>query len=135
LEWGNDLSTQAERIIGSIMSTHYFITDWPSEIKPFYIQNHDESPETSKGFDLMHPSMELVSGGQREHRYDFLVEALQNQGLNPGDFEFYVDMFRYGMPPHSGWGMGADRLVMSMLQLENIREVVLFPRDRNRLTP
>ncbi|WP_415487722.1 aspartate--tRNA(Asn) ligase [Candidatus Hikarchaeum yamanae] len=135
LEWGDDLSTQAERIIGSTMATHYFITDWPSEIKPFYIQNHDESPEISKGFDLMHPSMELVSGGQREHRYDSLIDALQNQGLNPIDFEFYVDMFRYGMPPHSGWGMGADRLVMSMLQLDNVREVVLFPRDRNRLAP
>ena len=133
LEWGDDLSTQAERIIGSTMDTHYFITDWPSEIKPFYIQNYDESPEISKGFDLMHPLMELVSGGQREHRHDSLIDALQNQGLNPGDFEFYVDMFRYGMPPHSGWGMGADRLVMSMLQLENVREVVLFPRDRNRL--
>ncbi|MCH2453129.1 MAG: aspartate--tRNA(Asn) ligase [Halobacteriales archaeon] len=135
LEWGDDLSTQAERIIGSTMDTHYFITDWPSEIKPFYIQNYDESPEISKGFDLMHPLMELVSGGQREHRHDSLIDALQNQGLNPGDFEFYVDMFRYGMPPHSGWGMGADRLVMSMLQLENVREVVLFPRDRNRLAP
>ncbi|HII52113.1 MAG TPA: aspartate--tRNA(Asn) ligase [Halobacteriales archaeon] len=135
LEWGDDLSTQAERIIGSTMATHYFITDWPSEIKPFYIQNYDESPEISKGFDLMHPSMELVSGGQREHRYDSLIGALQNQGLNPMDFEFYVDMFRYGMPPHSGWGMGADRLVMSMLQLDNVREVVLFPRDRNRLAP
>ena len=135
LEWGDDLSTQAERIIGSTMDTHYFITDWPSEIKPFYIQNYDESPEISKGLDLMHPLMELVSGGQREHRHDSLIDALQNQGLNPGDFEFYVDMFRYGMPPHSGWGMGADRLVMSMLQLENVREVVLFPRDRNRLAP
>ena len=135
LNWGDDLSTQAERSIGDIMNSHYFITDWPSEIKPFYIQDQDESPELSKGFDLMHPSMELVSGGQRENRYEFLINALENQGLNPSDFEFYVDMFRYGMPPHSGWGMGADRLVMSMLQLDNVREVVLFPRDRNRLAP
>ena len=77
------------------MDSHYFITDWPSEIKPFYIQNYDESPEISKGFDLMHPSMELVSGGQREHRDASLIGALQHQGLNPMDFEFYVDMFRW----------------------------------------
>jgi len=135
LNWGDDLSTQSERILGSIVNSHYFITNWPSDAKPFYIQNQEDNPEISKGFDLMHPSMELVSGGQREHRYNNLVDSIENKGLNPKAFSFYVDMFRYGIPPHSGWGMGADRLVMSMLQIDNIREVVLFPRDRQRLSP
>jgi len=135
LEWGEDLSTEAERALGEEIGEHFFITDWPSEIKPFYIQDHDDTPELSKGFDLNHPRMELVSGGQREHRYDRLVEGFEQQGLEPEAFEYYTKMFRYGMPPHAGWGLGAERLVMTMLDLDNVREAVLFPRDRQRLSP
>ena len=135
LGWGDDLSTEAERALGEAVGRHYFVTDWPSEVKPFYIKDHDDDPEVSTGFDLMHPRLELVSGGQREHRHDRLVEGFREQGLDPAQFEYYTKMFRYGMPPHAGWGMGADRLVMSMLGLDNIREVVLFPRDRQRLSP
>ncbi|MFB6128539.1 MAG: aspartate--tRNA(Asn) ligase [Halorhabdus sp.] len=135
LFWGDDLSTEAEHALGQDVGEHYFITDWPSEIKPFYIKDHDDDPELSTGFDMMHPSMELVSGGQREHRHDHLVEGFEQQGLDPGAFEYYTKMFKYGMPPHAGWGLGAERLVMTMLGLENIREAVIFPRDRQRLSP
>jgi aspartyl-tRNA synthetase len=135
LEWGDDLSTEAERALGNDVGEHFFIADWPSEVKPFYIQDYDDDPEVSKGFDLNHPRMELVSGGQREHRYDELVAGFEQQGLPPEDFEYYTKMFNYGMPPHAGWGMGAERVVMTMLDLENIREAVLFPRDRQRLSP
>ena len=135
LVWGDDLSTEAERALGDDVGGHFFITDWPSEVKPFYIKDHDDDPEVSTGFDLNHPRMELVSGGQREHRHDRLIEGFEQQGLDPGQFEYYTDMFRYGMPPHAGWGLGAERLVMTMLDLENIREAVLFPRDRQRLSP
>ena len=135
LGWGDDLHTEAERALGADVGGHFFITDWPSEIKPFYIQDREDDPAVSKGFDLNHPRMELVSGGQREHRHDRLVEGFEQQGLDPAQFEYYTEMFRYGMPPHAGWGMGAERLVMSMLGLENIRETVLFPRDRQRLSP
>ena len=79
--------------------------------------------------------MELVSGGQREHRYDQLVEGFEQQGLDPDQFEYYTKMFKYGMPPHAGWAYGVERLVMTMLGLANIRESVLFPRDRQRLSP
>jgi len=135
LFWGDDLPTEAEKALGADVGGHYFITDWPSEIKPFYIQDYDDDPELSKGFDLMHPRMELVSGGQREHRYDELVAGFEQQGLDPEQFEYYTKMFRYGMPPHAGWAYGVERLVMTMLDLGNIREAVLFPRDRQRLSP
>ena len=135
LVWGDDLSTEAERALGEDVGEHYFITEWPSEIKPFYIMDSDEDETLSTGFDLMHPRMELVSGGQREHRYDRLVAGFEQQGLDPDAFEYYTKMFRYGMPPHAGWGMGAERVLMTMLDLSNIREAVLFPRDRQRLSP
>ncbi|MFC3478351.1 aspartate--tRNA(Asn) ligase [Halobacterium litoreum] len=135
LVWGDDLPTEGEKALGDDVGGHYFVTDWPSEIKPFYIQDYDDDPDLSKGFDLMHPRMELVSGGQREHRYDALVEGFEQQGLDPDQFEYYTKMFRYGMPPHAGWAYGVERLVMTMLDLDNIREAVLFPRDRQRLSP
>ncbi len=135
LVWGDDLPTEGERALGDDVGQHYFITDWPSEIKPFYIKDHDDDEQLSTGFDMMHPVMELVSGGQREHRYDHLVAGFEQQGLDPDQFEYYTKMFRYGMPPHAGWGLGVERLVMTMLGLENIREAVLFPRDRQRLSP
>ena len=135
LVWGDDLPTEGERALGDDVGTHYFITDWPSEIKPFYIKDHDDDETLSTGFDLMHPRMELVSGGQREHRHDKLIEGFTQQGLEPEAFEYYTKMFKYGMPPHAGWGLGGERLIMTMLGLDNIREAVLFPRDRQRLSP
>ena len=133
--WGDDLTTEGERALGRDVGGHYFVTDWPAEIKPFYIMDHDDDPDLSTGFDLMHPRMELVSGGQREHRREKLIEGFERQGLEPEAFEYYTEMFRYGMPPHAGWGLGGERLLMTMLELDNIREAVLFPRDRQRLSP
>ncbi|WP_232700892.1 aspartate--tRNA(Asn) ligase [Halobacterium wangiae] len=135
LVWGDDLPTEGEKALGDDVGGHYFVTDWPAEIKPFYIQNYDDDPDLSKGFDLMHPRMELVSGGQREHRYPELVAGFEHQGLDPEQFDYYTKMFKYGMPPHAGWAYGVERLVMTMLDLDNIREAVLFPRDRQRLSP
>ncbi|PSP47708.1 aspartate--tRNA(Asn) ligase [Halobacteriales archaeon QH_7_69_31] len=135
LVWGDDLPTEGERALGRDVGGHYFVTDWPAEIKPFYIMDHDDDPDLSTGFDLMHPRMELVSGGQREHRRERLIEGFERQGLEPEAFEYYTEMFRYGMPPHAGWGLGGERLLMTMLELDNIREAVLFPRDRQRLSP
>ncbi|MFT4884336.1 MAG: nondiscriminating aspartyl-tRNA synthetase [Natronomonas sp.] len=135
LVWGDDLPTEGEKALGNDVGGHYFITDWPSEIKPFYIMDNDDDAELSTGFDMMHPRMELVSGGQREHRQEQLIEGFEQQGLDAEAFEYYTEMFQYGMPPHAGWGLGAERLLMTMLDLSNIREAVLFPRDRQRLSP
>ncbi len=135
IAYGDDLGTAAERAIGEEMGEHYFIIDWPTAIKPYYAMPFEDEPEICKAFDLMHPRMELASGAQRVHQHDLLVEQIREKGLNPESFDFYLRPFRYGMPPHAGWGMGAERLVMTMLDLPNIREAVLFPRDRHRLTP
>lgn len=134
IEWGEDLSTSHEHILGKRMGEHYFITEWPRAIKPFYAQPI-EGKDTCDAFDLMHPRMELSSGSQRVHSYELLRENIDSKGLNPDSFEFYLNAFRYGMPPHAGWGLGIERLLMSMLELDNVREAVLFPRDRRRLVP
>jgi aspartyl-tRNA synthetase len=135
ITYGDDLSTAAEKAIGDEMGEHYFITDWPTAIKPYYAMPFEDEPSVCKAFDLMHPRMELSSGAQRIHQHDLLVEQIQAKGLSPESFEFYLKPFRYGMPPHAGWGLGMERLVMTMLDLPNIREAVLFPRDRHRVTP
>lgn len=135
IEWGDDLTTESEHSIGKTIGEHYFITDWPTKIKPFYAMPYENKPEICRAFDMMHPRMELSSGAQRVHSYELLRSRITEQGLNADGFEFYLKAFRYGMPPHAGWGLGAERLLMTMLGIENIREVVLFPRDRRRLSP
>lgn len=135
LEYGDDLSTHAEHAVGQAIGEHYFIIDWPTAIRAFYSQPCENDPSICKAFDLMHPRMELASGAQREHRYELLVKRMEEKDLNPESFKFYLDAFKYGMPPHAGWGMGVERLLQTMLNLNNIREAVLFPRDRVRLTP
>ena len=133
-KWGEDLSMEATRAIAEQMNGFYFITKWPLSLKPFYIQP-DEDQKYSKGFDFMYNEIEMTSGGQRVHDVNLLRERLKEQGLDPEGFNHYLDPFRYGMPPHAGWGLGLDRLAMIFTGAKNIRECVLFPRDRNRLTP
>ncbi len=135
IRFGDDIGTTAEKAIGETMGEHYFIVDWPTAIKPYYAMPCKDRPHLCRAFDLMHPRMELASGAQRVHLHDLLVEQIKAKGLTPENFEFYLNPFRYGMPPHAGWGLGAERLVMTMLNLSNIREAVLFPRDRHRLVP
>jgi aspartyl-tRNA synthetase len=112
----------------------YWIIEYPEASKPFYIMEKDRTP-FSYSFDLDYSGQEIASGGQREHRYDILVGRMDKKGLDVSSFKFYLDAFMYGMPPHGGWGLGLERLVQKMLGLPNIREAILFPRDRNRLTP
>ena len=135
IQYGDDISAAAEHAIGDEMGSHYFITDWPTEIRPYYAMPYEDDPSICKAFDLMHPRMELSSGAERVHQYDLLVQQIKKKGLNPESFEFYLRPFRYGMPPHAGWGLGAERLIMTMLGLSNVREAVLFPRDMHRLVP
>jgi aspartyl-tRNA synthetase len=135
MKWGDDLDTETEKFLGTTIGEHYFLTDWPSSIKPYYSLPYEDKPEICRGFDLMHPRMELASGAQRVHDYQLLVERIKAKGLDPAGFEFYLKAFRFGMPPHAGWGLGLSRLVMTMLNLENIRDAVIFPRDRKRLVP
>lgn len=134
--WGEDLDTEAEKLLGEIMreefnSELYFIKNYPLKIKPFYTM---PDGEYSRSFDLDYKGVEIASGGQRIHEYGLLIERLKHFKLSPENFRFYLNSFKYGMPPHGGFGLGIDRMMMQLLDL-GIREVVLFPRDRHRLTP
>ena len=99
IQYGDDISAAAEHAIGDEMGSHYFITDWPTEIRPYYAMPYEDDPSICKAFDLMHPRMELSSGAERVHQYDLLVQQIKKKGLNPESFEFYLRPFRYGMPP------------------------------------
>jgi aspartyl-tRNA synthetase len=129
-----DLTGEGEKKLGEIFpDTIVFVHDWPIEGKPFYILPKGEN--LSHGFDAIYQGMELTSGGQRVHVPAILEKQLRERNLNPKDFKTYIDSFRFGAPPHAGWGIGLERLTMLILGIENIREVVLFPRDRERLRP
>ncbi len=135
IPWGEDIPTPAFRKLGELHPYFYFITDWPSESKPFYIQPRKDNPKISEAFDLMWTWIELASGGTRVHSKELLIKRLKEQGLNPESFKYHLKTFDYGMPPHAGWAVGFERLVMMLTGKQNIREVVLFPRDRFRLIP
>ena len=137
-----DLGTEDEKRVGEIAqkdhgATFYFITDFPSAVKAstFYAQRRDDDPALTGYFDLDCRGVELASGGPREHRLDRLTENLRTAGLDPADFAGYLEAFRFGIPPHGGWGFGVDRLVWVLAGVPNIREARLFPRDRYRLDP
>jgi aspartyl-tRNA synthetase len=142
IEHGEDLGTEGEKALGEVMKREkgcelYFITEFPTSLKrgTFYAKRYDDDPETTGYFDLDCRGQEIVSGGQREHRYERLVEQMRENNLSLESFDFYLKGFRYGMPPHGGFGFGVERFVQKMLDLPNIREAVLYPRDRARLVP
>jgi aspartyl-tRNA synthetase len=137
ITWGEDLGTEDERLLGEIMKKEghefYFITKYPIEAKPFYTM--PEGKKYSRGFDLECKGVEIASGSQRIHDVEMLKKRLKACDLNPKDFESYLKAFRFGMPPHGGFGFGIERFLMELLDIKNIRECILFPRDRTRLTP
>ena len=140
IEWGDDIESHHCDLIAAKYPGFHFLPRWPMAMKPFYIHHKEEERGTtggqlSRGFDLNFGRDEMTSGGAREHRVDVLEQNLRNMGLEPEDFAFYTDGFRYGAPPHAGWGLGVARLLMVLTGAGNVREVVLFPRDRSRVTP
>ena len=135
---GEDFTPEQEKKLcdlypDSIVFTH----SWPSALKPFYIMPKDNKKDAvlSEGFDALYGGIEICSGGQRIHIPSLLIERLKAKKLNPKNFEGYIDSFRYGSPMHSGWSIGLERLTGVICKQENIREVTMFPRDRDRLTP
>jgi aspartyl-tRNA synthetase len=135
IPWGEDISTEAFRELGKLYPFFYFVTDWPSKAKTFYIKPRKDTPEVCEGFDLMWRYIELVSGGTRIEHKDQLVNRMQEKGLNPESFKYHLQAFDWGMPPHAGWAIGLERLTMILSGRKNIRETTLYPRDRVRLTP
>jgi nondiscriminating aspartyl-tRNA synthetase len=135
IPWGEDIPTESLRILGKLFPYFYFITDWPTHTKAFYIQPRKDNPKLCEGFDLMWQYIELVSGGTRIFEKDLLIQRLKEKGLNPESFMYHLQAFDYGMPPHAGWAIGLERLTMVLTGKKNIREVTLYPRDKVRLTP
>lgn len=135
IPWGEDIPTEAFRALGKLYQCFYFITDWPTHSKAFYIKPREDNPELCEGFDLMWRWVELVSGGTRIADKDLLVQRLKEKGLKPDAFKYHLQTFDYGMPPHAGWAIGLERLTMMLTGKKNIREVTFYPRDRLRLTP
>jgi len=116
-------------------SEFVFLTDYPKSKRPLYTLPKDDDPEKTRSFDLIFRGLEITTGGQRIHSYSFLKERIIEEGIKPEIMDFYLETFRYGMPPHGGLAIGLERLTMMLLKLENIREATLFPRDINRIKP
>ncbi|HEY8110320.1 MAG TPA: aspartate--tRNA(Asn) ligase [Candidatus Nitrosotenuis sp.] len=135
IQFGEDLLDSHLKIVGNNHPGFFFLIDWPMKLKPFYIHEKDENPELSRSFDLQYGYLELSSGGTRLHDPGKLKSRLAEQGLDPANFEDHIRTFDWGMPPHSGWGMGLDRLMAVIIGTDNVREVVLYPRDPERLSP
>jgi nondiscriminating aspartyl-tRNA synthetase len=133
VEFGDDIGSEELKNIEELIGEYYFITHWPSKVKPFYIKMNSDG--TSESFDLNYGPLELGSGGTREENKEKLIKQLIEKNLNPSNFSYHLKAFGYGIPPHAGWGIGLERLLMSILKIDNIREVVLYPRDRFRLEP
>ncbi len=135
INFGDDFSPEAMKTLADKFDNFYFITGWPVDLRPFYTMPDENNPKLTRSFDLQLNDIEITSGAQRIHDYRMLEQNFLIKGLNKNDFEFYEKAFKYGMPPHAGWGLGLERLVMNLLHLSNVRESTLFPRDRTRLSP
>jgi len=136
INWGDDFSKTEERMLSKVVGEEaFFIKDWPTEIKPFYAMPHEDNPKICKAFDLIHNGIEISSGTQRIHDPELLTKQIKAKGLNPENFKYYIDVFRYGSVPHSGWSIGLERITMTITGKKNIREVTMFPRDRSRIVP
>jgi aspartyl-tRNA synthetase len=136
MKWGEDFDREKEAKLFSILGQEaYFITSWPTAIRAFYSMPFSGKPEICRAFDLMYRGLEISSGAQRIHIPELLISQLKARQMDPALFEFYINAFRAGAPPHAGWSIGIERLTMQLCRLNNIREATLFPRDRHRLTP
>ncbi|GAA0477812.1 aspartate--tRNA(Asp/Asn) ligase [Paractinoplanes deccanensis] len=135
-----DLAPAHERALGEWAlrehgSEFVYVTGYPMRKRPFYTHPDPADPTYSNGFDLLFRGLEIVTGGQRLHRYEDYVAALALRGERAEPYEGYLDGFRYGMPPHGGWAIGLERFVARLTETANVREVTAFPRDLHRVTP
>ncbi|BCU70473.1 aspartate--tRNA(Asn) ligase [Stygiolobus caldivivus] len=136
IKFGDDIGTPELRVLNETINEElYFIIDWPTMARPFYTKIKDSDPEVSESFDLIYKWLEIASGSTRNHKREVLEEAIKKRGLRPESFEFFLRWFDYGMPPHAGFGMGFARLMVMLTGIQNVKEIVLFPRDKKRLTP
>ncbi len=137
---GHDLDPPSERALSAIVKELHghefaFVTDYPTTVRPFYHMRHTDQPTLTKSFDLLWRGIELTTGAQREHRYEQLLAQAEDKGVEVGPIQYYLDFFRYGAPPHGGFGFGLTRLLMQMLGQDNVREVTFLYRGPHRLVP
>ncbi len=136
LKWGDDLGYEDEKALADEFGKPFFVYDYPTAIKAFYCKNYREKPEIAMSADMMVPRIgEISTGGAREDDKDLLIKRMQEQGLKPEDYEWYLDLRRYGTMPHVGFGMGLERLLVWMLDLDNIIDAIPFPRTTRRFYP
>jgi nondiscriminating aspartyl-tRNA synthetase len=135
-----DIDPKGEKLIGRLAKEEYnsdfiFLTHYPKKDRPFYTMPSKNNSQETESFDLIFLGTEIVTGSQRIHDFKMLIENIKKWKLDPKDFDFYLQAFKYGLPPHGGWGMGLERLVYKVLNLSTIKKVSLFPRDVKRLVP
>ncbi|MEY8353271.1 aspartate--tRNA(Asn) ligase [Lachnospiraceae bacterium 54-53] len=135
-----DLEPEEEVLIGRYFKEEYgsdfvFVTHYPTKKRPFYAMDDPADPRFTLSFDLLFKGLEITTGGQRIHDYDAIIKKMEDRGMNPEDISSYLMIFKYGMPPHGGLGIGLERLTMRLLDEANVRETTLFPRDVTRLEP
>jgi aspartyl-tRNA synthetase len=135
IEHGRDFSREHENAIQKHYGDAVVIKDFPTAIRAFYSMPKPDNPELSNSFDFLYKGLEISSGAQRIHDPALLTEAIKKRGMNPKNFEFYINAFRCGAPPHAGWSIGLERFTMQVVNATNVREASMFPRDRKRLTP
>ena len=135
-----DLEPEEERLIGQLFAEEYgsdfvFVTHYPSKKRPFYAMDDPADPTYTLSFDLLYHGLEITTGGQRIHDYQMLLDKIEKRGMTTEGMEQYLAVFKYGMPPHGGLGIGLERLTMKLVGEDNVREKTLFPRDLSRLEP
>jgi aspartyl-tRNA synthetase len=136
----DDMDPEGERQISAYVKEVFdhefvFLTDYASSIRPFYHMRHADDATLTNSYDLIYNGVEISTGAQREHRVEILEAQAREKGLEPEELEFYFDFFRYGVPPHGGFGMGLARVLMLMLHLSNLRETTYLFRGPTRLLP
>jgi aspartyl-tRNA synthetase len=138
--FGEDYDRESEQILASFVKREYdsdffFVNRFPFAVKPFYVMRVEEDPRWTRSVDLIYKGLEQSSGGQREHRYERIISQISEKGMNIENLEWFTKFFRYGVPPHGGFCLGVERLIMQLLDLGNVREAALFPRAPERLVP
>lgn len=135
IEFGEDLNRESEEMICKLFGDAVVIKEYPYAIRAFYSMPNEKDPKICNSYDLLYKGLELSSGAQRIHIPEVLVNSIRSRGLDPANFDFYINAFKQGAPPHAGWSIGLERLAMKLTNMQNIRETSLFPRDRVRLKP
>lgn len=139
-EYGTDYDWDAERLLARYVKEKYnsdffFVNKFPFAVKPFYVMKDSDDPTWARSVDMIFKGIEQSSGGQREHRYEQIMKQVEEKKLNPATLRWFTDFFKFGAPPHGGFCIGLERFTMELLNLENVREACLFPRDPERLNP